>query len=58
MAIGMIKEFTPTLRHSFLLLFMRMLVVVPAMALLAPRLYAGTWKEVHQLRLPRFYPRF
>lgn len=43
---------TPTLQHSFLLLFMRMLVVVPAMAMLAPRLYAGTWKEVHQLHLP------
>lgn len=43
---------TPTLQHSFLLLFMRMLVVVPAMGLLAPRLYSGTWKEVQQLRLP------
>lgn len=43
---------TPTLQHSFLLLFMRMLLVVPAMALLAPRLYSGTWKEVQQLRSP------
>lgn len=41
---------TPTLPNSFLLLFMRMLVVVPLMALLAPKLYAPTWKEIANLR--------
>jgi len=43
---------TPTLPHSFLLLFMRMLVVVPLMATLATRLYPSTWKEIEQLRSP------
>ncbi len=41
---------TPTLQNSFLLLFMRMLLVVPLMAFLAPKLYASTWKDIGQLR--------
>lgn len=41
---------TPTLQHSFLLLFMRMLLVVPFMALVAPKLYADTWHDIGQLR--------
>jgi drug/metabolite transporter (DMT)-like permease len=41
---------TPSLQNSFLLMFMRMLVVVPLMALLAPKLYPSTWKEIAQLR--------
>lgn len=40
---------TPTLPHSFLLLFMRMLLVVPLMALLASKLYANTWSDLGQL---------
>lgn len=39
----------PTLQNSFLLMFMRMLLVVPLMALLAPKLYSSTWKEIQQL---------
>jgi drug/metabolite transporter (DMT)-like permease len=41
---------TPTLHNSFLLMFMRMLWVVPVMALLSPQLYPATWKEIGQLR--------
>lgn len=41
---------TPTLQHSFLLMFMRMLLVVPLMAFLAPKLYPPTWKEIERLR--------
>jgi len=41
---------TPTLQNSFLLLFMRMLLVVPLMALLAPKLHAATWKDIGELR--------
>jgi len=40
---------TPTLHNSFLLMFMRMLWVVPVMALLSPKLYPSTWKEIGQL---------
>lgn len=40
---------TPTLQHSFLLMFMRMLVVVPLMALLATQIYPATWKDIAQL---------
>lgn len=39
-----------TLPNSFLLMFMRMLLVVPLMAVLADRLYPSTWKEIGQLR--------
>jgi drug/metabolite transporter (DMT)-like permease len=41
---------TPNLQNSFLLMFMRMLLVVPLMALLAPKLYPSTWKDIRQLR--------
>jgi drug/metabolite transporter (DMT)-like permease len=41
---------TPTLHNSFLLMFMRMLLAVPLMAILAPKLYPGTWKEIGALR--------
>ncbi|MEW6492581.1 MAG: EamA family transporter [Cyanobacteriota bacterium] len=41
---------TPTLQNSFLLMFMRMLLVVPLMAFLAPKLYPPTWKDIRQLR--------
>lgn len=40
---------TPTLANSFLLMFMRMLLVVPLMAFLAPKLYSSTWKDIGQL---------
>jgi drug/metabolite transporter (DMT)-like permease len=40
----------PNLHNSFLLMFMRMLLVVPLMAMLAPKLYPSTWKEIAQLR--------
>lgn len=43
---------TPTLQHSFLLMFMRMLLGVPLMALIASKLYSSTWKEIWQLRQP------
>jgi drug/metabolite transporter (DMT)-like permease len=41
---------TPTFQHSFLLMFMRMLLVVPLMAFLAPKLYPPTWQEIVHLR--------
>ncbi len=41
---------TPTLQNSFLLMFMRMLLVVPLMAFLVPKLYPSTWKDIGQLR--------
>ncbi|NJR66293.1 MAG: DMT family transporter [Leptolyngbyaceae cyanobacterium CRU_2_3] len=41
---------TPTLQNSFLLMFMRMLLVVPLMAFLAPKFYSSTWKDIAQLR--------
>lgn len=41
---------TPTLPHSFLLLFMRMIVVVPLMGALAGKLHPPTWREIGQLR--------
>ncbi|WP_448573390.1 DMT family transporter [Trichothermofontia sp.] len=37
---------TPTLPHSFLLLFMRMAIVVPLMAALATTLYPATWRDM------------
>lgn len=40
----------PTLQNSFLLMFMRMLLVVPLMAALASKLYPATWKEIGNLR--------
>lgn len=41
---------TPTLPNSFLLMFMRMLLVVPLMAFLATKLHPLTWKDIEQLR--------
>ncbi|MBD2099748.1 DMT family transporter [Leptolyngbya sp. FACHB-261] len=38
------------LQNSFLLMFLRMLLVVPLMAVLAPKLYPATWKDIGQLR--------
>jgi drug/metabolite transporter (DMT)-like permease len=46
----------PTLPNSFLLMFMRMLLVVPLMAALAGKLYPPTWKAIGQLREPAKYP--
>ncbi|NJL35898.1 MAG: DMT family transporter [Leptolyngbyaceae cyanobacterium SM1_4_3] len=40
----------PNLQNSFLLMFMRMLLVVPLMAFLVPKLHPLTWKEIGQLR--------
>lgn len=40
----------PTLENSFLLLFMRMILVVPIMAAISSRLYGTTWKEIASLR--------
>lgn len=42
----------PNLQNSFLLMFMRMLLVVPLMALIAPKIYSPTWKEIQHLRNP------
>jgi drug/metabolite transporter (DMT)-like permease len=43
---------TPTLQNSFLLMFMRTLLVVPLMAGLATNLYPSTWSDLTQLRQP------
>ncbi|MBF2046983.1 MAG: DMT family transporter [Elainella sp. C42_A2020_010] len=43
---------TPNLHHSFLLMFMRMLLGVPLMASIAPRLYGPMWRDVAQLVQP------
>lgn len=40
---------SPTLQNSFLLMFMRMLLVVPLMALLAQKIHSPTWKDIRQL---------
>ena len=47
---------TPTLQHSFLLMVMRMLLVVPLMAALAPKLHPSTWTDIAQLRAPAQRP--
>ncbi|MGB3514470.1 MAG: DMT family transporter, partial [Microcoleaceae cyanobacterium] len=39
----------PTLQNSFLLMFMRMVLVVPLMAFLAVKLYPRTWQDIRQL---------
>ncbi len=39
----------PTLENSFLLLFMRMVLVVPLMAVLASKLYSHTWQDIKVL---------
>lgn len=43
----------PNLQNSFLLLFMRMVVGVPLMAISLSRIYANTWSEVRQLKNPK-----
>jgi len=40
----------PTLQNSFLLMFMRMLIVVPLMPGLLSKIYPSIWQEVGQLR--------
>jgi drug/metabolite transporter (DMT)-like permease len=40
---------TPTLQHSFLLLVLRMVWVVPVVGVLAPKLYAPMWPTMRQL---------
>lgn len=47
---------TPTLHHSFLLLAMRMVLVVPVMAGLAEKLHPSTWSDLKQLRQPEQRP--
>ncbi len=39
----------PTLPNSFLLLFMRMLLVVPLMGLLVPQFYPPIWQDVRRI---------
>lgn len=39
----------PTLQNSFLLMFMRMVLVVPLMASLAVKLYSRTWQDIREL---------
>lgn len=54
LGLGTIGGFvTPTLHHSFLLLLMRMLLVVPLMSVLANTLYPTTWQTIAQLRQPQ-----
>lgn len=43
---------TPTLQHSFLLMFMRMLLGVPLLALVAAKLYSSFWQDIKQLQVP------
>ncbi|MBD3881900.1 DMT family transporter [Phormidium tenue FACHB-886] len=42
----------PNLQNSFLLMFMRMLLVVPLMVFLAPKLYPAALKEIKDLFAP------
>lgn len=42
----------PSLHNSLLLMAMRMLVVVPLMAVFASHLHPTTWKDIAQLRQP------
>ncbi|MGJ3248416.1 MAG: DMT family transporter [Elainellaceae cyanobacterium] len=39
----------PSLQNSFLLMFMRMVVVVPLMAIVASKLYPPTWSDLQKL---------
>lgn len=43
----------PTLQNSFLLMFMRMVLGVPLMAIPLSRLYGNTWDEIRQLKSPK-----
>lgn len=40
----------PTFQNSFLLMFLRMVVVVPLMAAIMPTLHADTWQDFRRLR--------
>ncbi|MFQ4135165.1 DMT family transporter [Nodosilinea sp. PGN35] len=44
----------PTLPNSFLLMFMRMLVGVPLMAMLLPPVYPQLWHDLRRLRSPDY----
>lgn len=46
----------PTLQNSFLLMFMRMMLVVPLMASIATKLYPQTWQDIQQLRNIEYRP--
>lgn len=50
MTVGGFVE--PTLPNSFLLLFMRMLLGVPLMALALTPVYADLWPDLHRLKQP------
>jgi drug/metabolite transporter (DMT)-like permease len=41
---------TPTLQNSFLLMFMRMLLGVPLLTLIAAKLHSSFWQDINQLR--------
>ncbi|WP_287525332.1 hypothetical protein [Okeania sp. SIO2C2] len=42
-------DITPTVQNSFLLMFMRMVLVVPLMASFATKLYPHTWQNIREL---------
>ncbi len=44
----------PTLPNSFLLMFMRMLVGVPLMAVLLPPVYPQLWSDLRRLQAPNY----
>ncbi len=46
----------PTLQNSFLLMFMRMVLVVPLMSSLAFKLYPSTWSDLRHLNQPEHRP--
>ena len=46
----------PNLQNSFLLMFMRMVLVVPLMASFAAKLYPLTWQDIRELGKHEAYP--
>ena len=46
----------PNLQNSFLLMFMRMVLVVPLMASFATKLYPLTWQDIRELGNNQAYP--
>ena len=46
----------PNLQNSFLLMFMRMVLVVPLMASFATKLYPLTWQDIRELGKHEAYP--
>lgn len=53
LGLGMIGGYvTPTLHHSFLLLFLRMLLAVPLMAIFSVGVYPKIWVDLRQLTHP------